>query len=83
MRGRVAPATGKNMTTAPRNFTQPQEIRFGELPGLIAEAEAAGFCAVRMRVIKLGYRVEFQRQATTPTTTASGFATLAGLNQPD
>jgi hypothetical protein len=50
-------------STAPIDFTQGVECRFGQLAAVNAAAKRAGFVAIQLRVIKLGYRVDFQRVA--------------------
>ena len=44
------------------DWTLGVECRFDQLPDVIRRADAAGFDAVRLRVLASGYEVGFQRK---------------------
>lgn len=46
---------------SPICWEQGVQCRFGQLPAVLEKARADGFQAVRMHVIRLGYRLEFSR----------------------
>ncbi len=67
-----------------RDWTQPVEIRSGELGALVIEAADAGFEAIRMKVIPGGYLVTFapMTAGNTAKPPRRTFASYAELSQP-
>jgi hypothetical protein len=51
------------VTAGAIDWTQPVECRFSQLREVIAKADAAGWRPFRMKVIKLGYELQFLRKA--------------------
>lgn len=50
-------------SASPLDFSQPVECRFQQLATVRDKAAAAGWSISRMTVIRLGYRLTFQRDA--------------------
>jgi hypothetical protein len=73
-----------------RDWTQPVEIRSGELGALVIEAASAGFMAIRMEVLPkgTGYKATFQKMTgqdghgNTAKPPRRVFSTFAELSQP-
>jgi hypothetical protein len=51
----------------PINWLEAVECRFGQLREVLDRANAAGFQPIRMAVIPLGYKLQFQRKPTNAT----------------